>query len=468
MEEKKSVRITPHDSCFKFAKDANKYLQLADAFLEAHPEIIFWTERNSTKKGLFYQYKSGLYSAISTLEVEQMLIDFKPTDGHISIPSLLSQSKQMETMTNIMRRRFFYRDNFNPEGVINFKNGFFMVEDGKLIDHTMNIISTNQLPYEYDVNARCDQFMKALIEATDGCPYKIGTIQEFAGYCLTRDTSLEKVLFLIGAAGSGKSTVLQGIEAMLGKENVSSTSMEHLCQPRYAGNFIDKIANIATEIPKDISGFESALNTIVSGESIMVDTKFIPSYDARPYCKLIFAGNDMPNIADTSNSVFRRMLLIYFNNVIDKDKIDPDLKYKIRKEGAGIFNWAFQGLQRLQANKKFTQSEEMLSNIDELRVQNNGVYYFITENYEFIEDKDQYITIEELYEDFKNFCHKVGAKGIYKKIMFSKEMKKVFPKEATSENKWISGSCRKVWTGIRKRVDVEFGSTISNPLTWQD
>jgi putative DNA primase/helicase len=450
----KSVHVTKHDCAYKFDKDANKYLQLADAFLEAHPEIIFWTEKNSTKKGLFYRYKNGLFSAISTLEVEQLLIAFKPTDAHIVIPSLLSQGKQMETMNNIMRRRFFYREDFNPEGVINFQNGFYYVEEEALKPHSMTIISTNQLPYNYDTKAECPNFMKALTDATEGDPFKMGTIQEFAGYCLIRKTHMEKVLFLIGSAGSGKSTVLEGIETMLGKENVSSTSMEQLCQPRYAGNFIDKIANIASEIPKNIKDFESALNKIVSGESVMVDTKFIPSYDARPYCKLIFAGNDMPVIADTSNSVFRRMLLIYFNNVVDNQKIDRNLKYKIREEGSGIFNWAMEGLRRLKKNGEFTQSEEMLRDIDELKVQNNGVYYFITENYDIGLSDESFIIGDDLYESFKAFCHHVGAVGIFKLVMFNKELKKIFPKKIRHGQKWTNGTTKKVWLGIRRKETI--------------
>jgi len=460
----KKVEIKEHVASFKFAKDANAYLQLADAFLECHPEIIYWTERNNTKKGLFYRYASGLYSIISTLEVEQMLIDFKPTDAHLVVPSALSQCKQMETMQNIMRRRFFYRDNFNPEGIINFKNGFFNVEDGKLVPHTMNIISTNQLPYNYDPSAKCENFMKALHDATSSDPAKIAIIQEFAGYCLTRDTRLEKILFLIGASRSGKSTILDGITAMLGEDNVSCATMEKIGQPRYAGLFIDKIANIATEIPKDTRGFEEALKNITSGEKITVDTKFIPAYDARPYCKLIFAGNDLPAISDTSDAVFKRMLLVYFNNVVADEVKDTDLKYRVRKEGSGIFNWAYEGMKRLVANKKFTFSQEMNNNLEDLRVQNNSVYYFIKEHYEITENPEDFVVYDDLYHEFKDFCGRVGSIGIYKKIVFGKEIKKIFPKEINKEVKWVAGTTKQVWTGLRKKIE----GISSGSIKWEE
>lgn len=447
------IKIKEHNASFKFAKDANAYLQLADAFLEAHPEIIYWTECNSTKKGLFYRYNNGLYKAVSILEVEQLLIDFKPKDAHLCTPSQLSQSKQMETMQNIMRRRFFYRESFNPPGVINFKNGFFDIKTGSMFPHTMNIISTNQLPYNYDPEAKCDEFMKALYDATSGDSSKIAIIQEFAGYCLTQDTRFEKVLFLIGASRSGKSTVLDGITAMLGEENVSAATMEKVGQPRYAGLFIDKIANIATEIPKDSSGFEEALKAITSGEKIVVDTKFIPAYNAKPNCKFIFAGNDLPAISDTSDAIFERMLLVYFNNVVSKEDRDPGLKYRVRKEGSGIFNWAYEGMKRIIENNEFSFTPSMSNDIEDLKIQNNSVYYFISENYEVTGSVNDFVVAEDLYEHFKDFCHKVGSKGIYKKIVFGKEIKKIFLDKVNKTNKWISGTTKMVWTGISKKIE---------------
>lgn len=462
---KKQIKIQPHKSSFATISGANKYLVLADNFLEKHPDILYWTEKNSTKKGLFYYYTEGLYSIVSTLEIEQMLIDYIPEDKSVVIPCNLSHAKQMETMINIMRRRFFYRECFNPEGIINFRNGFFNVSGGDLSPHTMDIISTNQLPYNYDKQAKCENFMKALNDATGRDLYKISIIQEFAGYCLTRDTKLEKVLFLIGAAGSGKSSVLEGLETMLGKENVSHTSMDQLCQPRYAGNFIDKIANIDTEIPKDIKGYESVLNKIVSGESVKVDTKFIPSYDARPYCKLIFAANDMPNIGDTSDSVFRRMLLIYFNNVISKEKIDMELKNKIRSEGAGIFNWAFEGMNRLIGRRKFTESIEMTADIEELKMQNNAIYYFINENYDVGLEEKEYIPITNIHDTYIKFCHSIKAKGVYKKPIFGKEVLKVFNKKVRKAQKRIGGVNCRVLTGIRAKDTY---SKSNEEINWND
>jgi putative DNA primase/helicase len=446
-----TIRIKKHTADFKGQQGVNRYLLLADDFLHSHPEILFWTERNETKKGMFYEYQGGVYVTVSSLDVEQRLLNHTPSSPDIAIPSNLPHCKFQEVMRFIRIRRFFYREVFNPVGIVNFKNGLFYVDSMELKEHSMDVLTTNQLPYDYDRNAECPNFMKALSDAVDNDEIKIRVIQEFAGYCLMHSKKYEKALFLIGASGSGKSTVLDGIEAMLGRKNVSHTSMEQLCQAQYAGNFIDKIANIDREIPKNITGYEASLNKIISGEDITVNTKYLPSYDARPNCKIIFAANDMPKISDTSNALFRRMILIDFDNVIADDVIDRDLKDRVATEGAGIFNFALEGLKRLNKQGAFTISEEVKENLLSLREQNNNVFYFIREKYRFDANDDAFVILDDLYIEYKIFCDTVGAKGVCKRTVFSKELRKTFGKSIDIKSKRFGGIIRRVVCGIRDK-----------------
>jgi putative DNA primase/helicase len=450
---KKTIK---HEVKFSNQNHANKCLELADSFLSSYPELLYWTERNDSRKGLFYRYKDGLYKPCSGLEVDNMLLDYVPDDKSILLPRAISDARFQETMRNIKRRRFFYRDVFNQENIINFKNGFFDIVDGELIPHTMEIVSTIQLPYGYDPDAKCPLFMKVVEESLEGDFEKIMILQEFMGYCLTQGTKYERGLFIVGAAGSGKSTVLEAIEAMLGYENVSSIRMDMLADSRFTGQLLDKLANIDNEIPQDMKNYEEALKKIISGQKITVDTKFIPTYCAFPTCKLIFAANDLPHISDSSDGVFRRMLLLYFNNVVDRSKVDYDLKNKIKQnECPGVFNWAFEGLKRLKKNNEFTTSMTMEDQVRDLKLLNNSIYYFITENYEVTGNKEDCVEFNELYKIYKEFCTTIGAKGVFKRNVFGKEIIKCFIKKIDSDRKTIDGTQRTIYTGLREKGYIE-------------
>lgn len=444
-----------HKIKFGSQSHANKFLAVAEAFIHDNPEVVYWTEANDTKKGLFYRYKDGVYKACSTFEIDNLLLDYTPSDNSLILPRAASEAKQQEILRNIKKLKFVYRDVFNPVNIVNFKNGFFNVDTGKLSPHNMGTISTIQLPYNYDPEAKCPLFMKVLNEALSGDVEKIGIIQEFVGYCLIPSTKFMKALFFVGASQSGKSTVLDSIEATLGKENCSAIRMDMICDSRFIGHLIDKYVNIDREVPHEMSNYEEALKKVISGEKITVNTKFLPSYDTNLTCKLMFAANDLPKINDTSDAIFERILLLDFNNVVAKDKRDADLKDKISKnECPGIFNWAYIGLQRLLKNGKFTSSNDMISHIEELKLLNNSIYYFISETHEVTENNEHFVVVDDLYENYKDFCHEVGAKGIFKKPTFGKEMRKVFVNKIKDGRKTIKGKQTRIYTGIRKKDDI--------------
>ena len=55
----------------------------------------------------------------------------------------------------------------------------------------------------------------------------------------------------------------------------------------------------------------------------------------RPYAKIIWAMNDMPRVPDAANGLFRRVKVIKFPPIPEKDR-DPRIKEAIKTEGAGI------------------------------------------------------------------------------------------------------------------------------------
>ena len=102
---------------------------------------------------------------------------------------------------------------------------------------------------------------------------------------------------------------------------------------------------------------------------------------------------------------------------------------------------------------------------------NNSVYYFITENYEVTGNhKDHCVVSDVLYEDYKDFCHKVGAKGIFKKPVFGKEIRKIFLKDIDNPTRRFNGASTRVWSGIRKKDDISQYSPdeLAQGITWND
>ena len=67
------------------------------------------------------------------------------------------------------------------------------------------------------------------------------------------------------------------------------------------------------------------------------DITFSPSH------KLVMIGNHQPEIRDMSHGMWRRMLLIPFEQTIAPEKRDDNLLGKLKDEGSGILNWMLAG-----------------------------------------------------------------------------------------------------------------------------
>lgn len=425
----------------------NFCLRMARAFLENHKHLIFCTSVNAMRKGLFYMYREGVYAEISEIEIDNMLLNCPETYPVKSSPL----SKRKEIIENMKTLRCFYREDFNQENLINFKNGIFNLVDSSFHKHSPAYLSTIQLPYEYNPMMDCPLWLSTIEKIFMGDMEKIAILQEFMGYCLTKTTKYEKALFMVGEGQTGKSTVLETIEAMLGKNNISSLSLKLISNPAYIGGIMNKYANIVSEIPKNVSDYEDAFKIIVSGEPLTVNTKWVATYTDRPFCKLIFAANKLPRINDTSKAVFRRMLLLDFEREITEKEKDHDLKEKLKSEHSGVFNWAIHGIRRLEKQRSFTNSENMMRRINEIKVQNNSILFFCDEFLESTYDKENtFLAKKEVYRKYCEFCADYNIKQVMHIKNFNEELWAIFRNDTLRDKrKTINGIQTQIWPGIK-------------------
>jgi putative DNA primase/helicase len=108
------------------------------------------------------------------------------------------------------------------------------------------------------------------------------------------------------------------------------------------------------------------LNALISGEAVTVDRKYRDPIDIIPRVKIVWSMNELPRVREAGNGLFRRVKVISFPGMADKDR-DRKVKETIKLEGAGILNWALTGLRRLQARGQFAIPAEVQNDTEEFR-----------------------------------------------------------------------------------------------------
>lgn len=290
--------------------------------------------------------------------------------------------------------------------LINVKNGMVNLENGELIPHDPKYCSRTQLPVRFDLDAeatRWYQFLKEIFPEPDGAgEAKARLVQQFAGYCLLPTCKYERALFMFGTGANGKSRFLNAIESVLGRDNVTSLSIEDLAQKFAIPNLLNKMINISTEVETRDPVSTDNLKKCISGDLIYGERKFGGAVEFRNRAKFIFALNNTPKINDRSYGLIRKMLVINCNRRFDETEMDRELDAKLRAEADGIFLWMLMGAQDLIENDGFViPDSESVNDPESFHKRLNPILEYIDER--CVMGPDFKVLPLHLYEDYRKW-----------------------------------------------------------------
>lgn len=347
----------------------------------------------------FYIYKDGRWQIISNIEL--LSIISQTEIFHWVCNHSIHTRKQI--LENLKMLIFKPLECFNATGWLNFDLGEFDPVTLQMHDHNKKHYSTFRIPYPYHASAPCELWTKTLNEIFDNDKNKISILQEFFGYCLTRDVRKEKALLLLGQSRTGKSTILEILSYMIGEENCAFVSLDYVFHPQYSPLLMNKLVNIDTDVSSKAEDYEREFKTITSGEPLVCNQKFVETFKFRPYCKMVLAANEFPRIKDHSSAFYNRLLLLPCDRVFSEMEQNRLLKDKLKEELSGIFNWSVLGLKRLNERGKFEEYDFMKEAVKDLEDENNPINLFFRENIKTNVIGGKYIEKGELFKRYKEW-----------------------------------------------------------------
>jgi putative DNA primase/helicase len=222
------------------------------------------------------------------------------------------------------------------------------------------------------------------------------------GYALLGgDPVAHRAFAFYGEGRNGKSTLLDVILELLGKENVSAISMKNLDKPFSAVMLDGKMANIVEESPTKIDA--EAFKNIVSGGYVTAAHKGKPEYDLKVNARLFFACNKLPIFRDSTVSIKDRLIFVPFVNYIKKHQRDTGIKARLGREIEGILNFAIEGLDRYLA-EGFTEPRASEELMHEYQVESDAVFAWADEFVEVTFDKNDTVMTRQAYNSYLTYC----------------------------------------------------------------
>jgi len=224
---------------------------------------------------------------------------------------------------------------------------------GKLEPHDPELLSTVQLPLEYDPDATCPTFDKWLAETIDADT--IALVWEVIGYLLMSGNPLHRAVLLVGKGRNGKGTLLRVITKLVGKRNTSSLSLTDITDGKFevAGLF-GKLINIAGDIEARNLTNTAKFKAITGGDSILAQHKNGHPFEYTPWAVPVFSANQLWQSSDNTDGYLDRWLVVPFPRKFEHRGLFDE--GKLIAEASGIFNKALAGLRELMARGDFELS----------------------------------------------------------------------------------------------------------------
>ncbi|MCG7548560.1 phage/plasmid primase, P4 family [Pseudoalteromonas sp. Of7M-16] len=392
---------------------------------------------------IFYQFNGKSWDVISDdvvkSEIQKFYAQFKPADRFTrGIYNVLVDLANVPVLPE------------QNNDIVIFENGIVDVSSGtpQLQNHTPDVFTFNHCEYNYNRKAQCPKWHEFLYSIWPDDLELHNMLQEWFGYILTGDITLQKMIILLGKSRGGKGVISDIMRALVGKGNVSAPMLPNLAEnSALFAMSKSKLALIPDAHTVHVAKRDAVLSTIkalTGGDPITYDVKFKDAQTTVFNTRLALSTNNMPEFIDASGALVNRLMVFPFW-ISFAGKEDPKLREKLLAEIEGIAQWAMEGLARLRAKGFFTEAESSKREKLDLKEDMFILGDFVNQMTEV--PFDGFSSVDELHTAYRVWCTTKAQKPLTKHKFSGLLRDSDLP--IVKDRKYVNGKQIRGFAGIR-------------------
>lgn len=446
---------------------------IQDAFTQqGHKAITYWQQQWWVWNGKSWHsvdeltIKEPMWNHLENAWTEKNgeLVEWSPTParvGNIMEPlQILARAPREATAPMWIADQD--HDRPDPAKLVSLNNGVIDLTTGTFREgHTPALFNTWHLPFDFDPDAGCpiwkNKFLKTVFEHDRNAEK---TLQEFAGYYISGRKDLQKGLAIVGPSRAGKGTISRTVQQLVGLSNVVSPSLNSLGGEFGMQDLIDKPLAVIEDARSSNSGRSAVtverLLSVIGEDAVSINRKNKDYWNGTLPTRFMLVSNEVPRLGDASGAVVNRFIYIKLKRSFEGIE-DTGLGKKIAAELPGIFNWALEGLHRLDQQGHFTQPATMNDVAQLMSDLSQPVANFLddSQGFEVTRNPKDWVLLKDIHTAYKTWCEQVGAAPL-KQANFGQALDATDP-DIDFKNSWEdSVKARRIY-GVKKVV---------NPHAW--
>jgi putative DNA primase/helicase len=253
----------------------------------------------------------------------------------------------------------------------------------------------------------------------------IELLQMWYGYCLTSDTSQQKMLVLTGPSRSGKSTIEKVLRCLLGQDNVAGIRLSSFQEQFGLSTLIGRQLAVMGDVrvgKSDRGEITQKLLSVIGEDVLDIDRKYKTPISSKVNAKLMLIGNEVPSLYDESGALRARYALLETTRSF-KGNEDVGIEKRFFAEAEGILLWAVEGWRKLRKGQKFPVLGLAETYLEILSDDTAPVSSYVGERL-VVADRgdvdDTWASSEGLYVDYTWWCGEAGRQPFARATFFKK------------------------------------------------
>lgn len=350
-------------------------------------------------------------------------------------------------------KQYMYEEKYfeePPAHLIPFNNKIYDLKNDKFLDFDPKFFFMTKIPVNIDTENKTCPLIDSMFKMFVGNDRKID-LYELAAYCLYRKYPSAKFFLLSGDGRNGKSTYMNLLEMLLGKENRTSVNLKSISSDKFsAQSLYKKLLSVSVELDSFILRNTALIKQLTGRDPIRAEKKYKDEFEFVNYAKIVIVANEKITTTDKTYGFSRRVKIINFvAKFKEGENDDPDILDKITQdELEGFADVCLQTLKDLYKRKfvfSIAQDQEEVKKLYDKSTQ--ILNEFLKQN--VMLDPGSYIFTVEFYEAFTEYLRELKV-AFWSEKMLIETMESLGyerkQKRIVNDNVETSRPC---WPGIK-------------------